>query len=415
VNIIAELTWRGLIYQQTNEAAFREVVDKEKVTIYVGFDPTADSLHIGHLVPYVTLQRFLQYGHQVIILVGGGTGQIGDPSGRSEERNLLSTEQIAYNVEAVKKQITQLLQTDDIIFVDNNEWLSKLSLVEFLRNYAKHMNINTMLSRESVQGRLADGISFTEFSYQALQAIDFYELNKRYNCTVQGGGSDQWGNIVSGTELIRKLTGGEVETFGITFPLVTKSDGTKFGKTASGAVWLASDKTSPYEFYQFWINTADADVINYLKIFTFLNEEEIAQYAQAVAEKPHERTSQKYLARAMTELVHGKEALTRVLKMTEALFTGKVAELSARELEDALGDGPTFTYTGEGKILDVLVELGIVSSKRQGREFLQNNALHINGETITDEDFVISAEQAIDGKLTVVRRGKKQYSIIKHQ
>jgi len=414
MNILDELTWRGLIYQQTNEADFRKTVEKEKITIYVGFDPTADSLHIGHLVPYLALHRFLQYGHKVIVLVGGGTGQIGDPSGRSEERNLLSTEQIEHNVSAVKKQVQQLLQTDDIIFVNNNDWLSKLSLVDFLRNYAKHMNVNTMMSRESVQGRLADGISFTEFSYQALQAVDFYELNTRYNCTVQAGGSDQWGNIVSGTDLIRKLTGGSVETFGLTFPLVTKADGTKFGKTASGAVWLAADKTSPYDFYQFWINTADADVINYLKIFTFLSETEINDYAEQLVAKPHERAAQKYLAASVTELVHGKEVLERVLKITEALFTGNIAALSAVELEDALKDGTTFTFSGTGKILDVLTELGIISSKRQGREFLQNGALHINGETIKDEDFVISPAQAIDGQLTVVRRGKKQYSIIKH-
>jgi tyrosyl-tRNA synthetase len=414
LNIIDELSWRGLIYQQTNPAAFKTKVETEKITIYVGFDPTADSLHIGHLVPYLALQRFLQYGHNVIVLVGGGTGQIGDPSGRSAERNLLSAEQIAHNVAAVKAQVQQLLQTDDIIFVDNNEWLAQLSLVDFLRDYAKHMNVNTMLSRESVQGRLEDGISLTEFAYQALQAIDFYELNQRYNCTVQAGGSDQWGNIVSGIDLIRKLTDGNVEAFGLTFPLVKKADGTKFGKTASGAVWLSAEKTSPYDFYQFWINTSDADVINYLKIFTFLNAEEIQAYEQAVLTAPHERQAQKYLAASVTELVHGKDALDRALKITDALFTGKIAELSAAELTDALKDGTTFTFSGQGKILDVLSELGIISSKRQGREFLQNGALHINGERVTDEDFVVSRAHAIDGQLSVVRRGKKSYSIIKH-
>jgi len=414
MNIIDELTWRGLIFQQTNEQGLREKVEKEKITIYVGFDPTADSLHIGHLVPYLALHRFLDYGHKVIVLVGGGTGQIGDPSGRSEERNLLSNEQIAHNVTAVQKQVKQILQNDEIIFANNIDWLSQISLIDCLRDYGKHMSINTMLSRESVQSRLVNGISFTEFAYQLLQSIDFYELNQRYGCEVQAGGSDQWGNIVSGTELIRKLTNGTVETYGLTFPLIKKSDGTKFGKTASGAVWLSPEKTSPYEFYQFWINTADADVIHYLKVFTFLSQTEIADYEISVAKEPELRKAQKYLAASVTELVHGKEALERAMKITDALFTGNIAELSAAELSIALKDGPTFEFNGTGKILDVLAELKIISSKRQGREFLQNGALRINGNVISDENYLITQEQAIDGELTVVRRGKKQYSIIKH-
>ena len=414
MNVIDELTWRGLIYQQTDAEGLRNKIENEKITIYVGFDPTADSLHIGHLVPYLALHRFLADGHKVIVLVGGGTGQIGDPSGRSEERNLLTTEQILHNVECVQKQVRQILQSDDIIFVNNNDWLSKISLIDALRDYGKHMSINTMMSRESVQSRLATGISFTEFSYQMLQSIDFYELNQRHGCTVQAGGSDQWGNIVSGTELIRKLTNGEVDTYGLTFPLIKKSDGTKFGKTASGAVWLSAEKTSPYEFYQFWINTADADVINYLKVFAFLSQEEIAAFSDKVATAPEKREAQKFLAASVTELIHGAEGLARAQQITDALFTGDVSQLSATEIMDALKDGPVFELTEDGKILDVLAELKIVQSKRQGREFLQNNALRINGTVITDEDFEISKENAIDGILTVVRRGKKQYSIIKH-
>jgi len=414
MNILDDLTWRGLIHQQTNAEALKKKIMEEKIAIYVGFDPTADSLHIGHLVPYLALHRFVQQGHKVVVLVGGGTGYIGDPSGRSDERNLLSEEQLAYNAEAVQKQVKTILQSDEIIFDNNYNWLSQITLIEFLRDYGKYVNVNTMLSRESVQSRLANGISFTEFSYQLLQAIDFYELNKRYGVNVQAGGADQWGNIVSGTELIRKVTNGEQEAFGITFPLITKSDGTKFGKTASGAIWLDSNKTSPYEFYQFWINVADADVVHYLKVFTFLTPEEIAVFAESVKTEPHLRKGQKFLAEFITELVHGKDALTQAKQITESLFTGEIANLSAAQLTDALKDGPTYTITEEGKVLDVLAATGIVASKRQGRELLQSNAIRINGQLITDENFAINKENAIDGKITVVRKGKKTYSIIKH-
>lgn len=415
MNVIDELTWRGLIYQQTDADGLRKKIDNgENITIYVGFDPTADSLHIGHLVPYLALHRFLAHGHNVIIVVGGGTGQIGDPSGRSDERNFLSPEQLAQNVAGIQEQVKRILQSDDIVFVDNSDWLGSISLIEFLNKYAKYMNVNTMISRDSVQLRLVNGMSLMEFSYQALQAIDFYELNQRYACNIQAGGSDQWGNIVSGTELIRKMTGGEEEAFGITFPLIKKSDGTKFGKSAGGAVWLSAEKTSPYEFYQFWINTADADVINYLKVFTFLTETEIAAFATKVETAPEKREAQKFLAESVTALVHGEEALERAKKITDALFTGNIADLSATELLVALKDGPMYDYAGEGKILDVLAELKIIDSKRQGREFLNNNALRINGNIVNDENHLISKEAAIDGALTVVRRGKKQYSVIKH-
>jgi tyrosyl-tRNA synthetase len=414
MNILDDLTWRGLIHQQTNAEGLKKKIAEEKIAIYVGFDPTADSLHIGHLVPYLALHRFVQQGHKVVVLVGGGTGYIGDPSGRSDERNLLSEEQLAYNAEAVQKQVKTILQSDEIIFDNNYNWLSQITLIEFLRDYGKYVNVNTMLSRESVQSRLANGISFTEFSYQLLQAIDFYELNKRYGVNVQAGGADQWGNIVSGTELIRKVTNGEQEAFGITFPLITKSDGTKFGKTASGAIWLDGNKTSPYEFYQFWINVADADVVHYLKVFTFLTPEEIAVFAESVKTEPHLRKGQKFLAEFITELVHGKDALTQAKQITESLFTGEIANLSAAQLTDALKDGPTYTITEEGKVLDVLAATGIVASKRQGRELLQSNAIRINGQLITDENFAINKENAIDGKITVVRKGKKTYSIIKH-
>ena len=414
MNIIEELTWRGLIYQQTDEAKLIEKVSKEKITIYVGFDPTAESLHIGHLVPYITLQRFLSYGHHVIALVGGGTGNIGDPSGRSEERNLLSATEIKHNTERIQEQIKSLLKSEDILFANNYEWLSELSMIEFLRDYGKLFNMNTMLSKENVQSRLESGLSFTEFTYPILQSIDFYELNKRYNCTVQLGGSDQWGNIISGVELIRKLTNGEVEAFGITSPLITKADGTKFGKSAGGAVWLSAEKTSPYDFYQFWLNSSDADIINYLKTFTFLTKEEIVDFERSVAEEPHLRKGQKFLAEYVTALVHGDQAVEQVKAITVALFSGDISQLSAAQLENALKDGPVFELTESGNLLDVLVQFKIIESKRQGREFLANNAIRINGTVVTDEATMVSKETAIDGKLTVVRKGKKTYSIIKH-
>ena len=385
-----------------------------EITIYCGFDPTADSLHIGHLVPYMTLQRFLSHGHKVIVLVGGGTGRIGDPGGRSTERNLLSDEEILHNTEAIKRQITNILKTDDILFVNNDDWLKNLSVYEFLRDYGKLFNINTMLSKESVQNRLATGLSFTEFSYPLLQSIDFLHLQKNYGCNMQLGGADQWGNIISGVDMIRKISDGATKVSGMTLPLVTKSDGTKFGKSVGGAVWLDPEKTSPYELYQFWLNQADADVISYIKKFTFIDQAGVEELERSIQEAPHLRAAQKYLAEEVTKVVHGADALTQVQKITAALFSGDISELSATDLLSALQDGPTFDLTQEGPILDVLVELKIIDSKRQGREFLANGALRINGAVVTDEAYVISKEQAIENSLTVVRKGKKTYYLIKH-
>ncbi|MGL5042223.1 MAG: tyrosine--tRNA ligase [Culicoidibacterales bacterium] len=414
MNIIEELTWRDLIYQQTDESKLLKNVEAGKITIYVGFDPTADSLHIGHLVPYITLQRFLQQGHRVIIVVGGATGSIGDPSGRSEERNLLAPEEIKYNTRAIQKQIQRLLKSDDVTFVNNDEWLSKITMIEMFRDYGKLFNMNTMLSKENVQTRLENGLSFTEFSYPILQSIDFYELNKRYGCTVQLGGSDQWGNIISGVELIRKITDGKVETFGITSPLITKSDGTKFGKSAGGAIWLSAEKTSPYELYQFWLNVSDADVVKYLKTFTFLTSKEIDQIKISIETEPQLRKGQKYLASYITKLVHGEESLNQVQLITAALFSGDIAKLSARELEDALKDGPCFDLTEDGLLLDVLVEFKVIDSKRQGREFIANSALKVNGKTVENDQVMITKDNAIDQRLTVIRKGKKTYVLIKH-
>lgn len=414
MSIMDELAWRGLIYQQTDEVGLQKYLETGKLTIYVGFDPTADSLHIGHLVPYLTLQRFVEAGHKVIVLVGGATGRIGDPSGRSDERNLLSDEEITANTQAVQKQVQQILHSNDFIFENNYHWLKDMTLLELLRDYGKHMNINVMLSRDSVQSRLAHGISFTEFSYQLIQGVDFYHLYKEYGCNVQAGGADQWGNIVSGTDLIRKITDGAATVFGLTFPLIKKSDGTKFGKTASGAIWLSAKKTSPYEFYQFWINTTDADIIHYLKVFSPLSQTEIALYEQQVETEPHHRAAQKYLSEYMTTLIHGAPACTQALKMTQALFTGDIAALSLSELEDAFKDGPTFELTEPCNILDALVTFNIVSSKRQARELLDNGAIRVNGEQITDANVVLSKDGAIEGQISIIRKGKKMYYVCKH-
>lgn len=413
-NVIEELQWRDLLYQQTDEEGLLDLAENGELVIYCGFDPTADSLHIGHLVPYMTLQRFLSHGHKVIVLVGGGTGRIGDPGGRSTERNLLSDEEILHNTEAIKKQITNILQTDNIIFVDNHEWLKDLTVFDFLRDYGKLFNINTMLSKESVQSRLETGLSFTEFSYPLLQSIDYMHLNKNFGCNVQLGGADQWGNIVSGVDMIRKMTDGEAKTFGMTLPLVTKADGTKFGKSVGGAVWLDPEKTSPYEMYQFWLNQQDADVLQYIKKFTFVGPEELSEFEKTIQEEPHLRKAQRFLADEVIKIVHGKEALEQVKTITEALFTGEVQKLSVKEVLSALQNGPTYELSDGGKILDVLNELNIVDSKRQGRELLNNGALRINGEVIKDEEYVIDEKQAMEGQLTVVRKGKKTYALIKH-
>ena len=303
--LIDDLTWRGLIYQQTDESGIETLLNKEQVTLYCGADPTADSLHIGHLLPFLTLRRFQEHGHRPLVLIGGGTGMIGDPSGKSEERTLQTEEQVELNVAGISKQMHKIFEFDTeqgAKLVNNKDWLGQISLIDFLRDYGKHVGVNYMLGKDSIQTRLEHGISYTEFTYTILQAIDFGHLNRTYNCKVQVGGSDQWGNITSGIELMRRMYG-QTEAYGLTIPLVVKSDGKKFGKTEGGAVWLDPEKTSPYEFYQFWINTTDDDVIKFLKYFTFLTQEEIEKLEQSLAEAPHLREAQKALAENVTRFI----------------------------------------------------------------------------------------------------------------
>ncbi|MED3662537.1 tyrosine--tRNA ligase [Ureibacillus sp. FSL K6-8385] len=418
--LLEDLKWRGLIYQQTDEEGLEKLLNEEKISLYVGVDPTADSMHIGHIVPLITMRRFQQAGHRPVLLVGGATGMIGDPSGRSTERNLLSKEQIEKNVAGLKKQMERIFDFGDdkengAILVNNYDWISKMNVIDFLRDYGKLINVNYMLAKDTIASRLETGISFTEFSYTLLQGIDFNHLYDHYNVRLQIGGSDQWGNITTGLEIIRKTHDDEAKAYGITMPLITKADGTKFGKTAGGAVWLDPEKTSPYEFYQFWINTADADVVKYLKIFTFLSKEEIEELAESVEKEPHLRKAQKALAEEMTRLIHGDEALETAKRITEALFSGDLKSLSASEMRDAFKDVPTAEMAKEDKnIVDLLVEAKICPSKRQAREDVKNGAISINGDKVTDLDYIVGGKDRLDDEFTIIRRGKKKYHMVKY-
>ena len=410
-----DLKYRGIIYQMTDEEEIKELLDNEQVSIYCGADPTADSLHIGHLVPFLTLRRFQDYGHRPVVLIGGGTGMIGDPSFKAEERKLLTEEQIDRNVEGIKEQMGRVFDFNDensAVLVNNKDWLKEISLISFLRDYGKHVGLNYLLGKDAIQSRLETGISYTEFTYTILQAIDFGHLNKHYNVKMQIGGSDQWGNIVSGLDLMRRMYG-ENDAQGMTIPLITKADGKKFGKTESGNIWLDPEKTSPYEFYQFWLNQSDADVIKFLKLFTFLEKEEIEALAKSVEEEPHLRKAQKALAEETTRFLHGEEALREAKRITDALFNGDIKSLTSAEVKNAFKDVPTANFDGDDEsLVNVLVETKISSSRRQAREDIKNGAIYINGERRQDVDHVMGADDKLDGEFTVIRRGKKKYHMV---
>lgn len=416
--LIEDLKWRGLIYQQTDEQGIEDLLNKEQVTLYCGADPTADSLHIGHLLPFLTLRRVQEHGHRPIVLIGGGTGMIGDPSGKSEERVLQTEEQVDKNIEGISKQMHNIFEfgTDHgAVLVNNRDWLGQISLISFLRDYGKHVGVNYMLGKDSIQSRLEHGISYTEFTYTILQAIDFGHLNRELNCKIQVGGSDQWGNITSGIELMRRMYG-QTDAYGLTIPLVTKSDGKKFGKSESGAVWLDAEKTSPYEFYQFWINQSDEDVIKFLKYFTFLGKEEIDRLEQSKNEAPHLREAQKTLAEEVTKFIHGEDALNDAIRISQALFSGDLKSLSAKELKDGFKDVPQVTLSNDTtNIVEVLIETGISPSKRQAREDVNNGAIYINGERQQDVNYALAPEDKIDGEFTIIRRGKKKYFMVNYQ
>ncbi|WP_102027348.1 tyrosine--tRNA ligase [Salirhabdus sp. Marseille-P4669] len=422
MEILQDLKERGLINQITDEEGLKKHLEAGTVTLYCGFDPTADSLHIGHLVPLLMLKRFQRAGHKPIALVGGGTGLIGDPSGRSTERQLNDQSIVQEWSQKLKDQITSILNTNDeeekVVPADNFDWLSNMSVIEFLRDIGKHFGVNYMLAKDSVESRIENGISFTEFSYMILQSLDFLNLYQNQGCTLQIGGSDQWGNITAGLELIRRTSkeGEERQAFGLTVPLITKADGTKFGKTAGGAVWLDPEKTTPYEFYQFWINTDDRDVIKFIKYFTFLGKEEILKLEKSVETEPEKRVAHTRLAEEMTKLIHGEKALQQAQNISEALFSGDIKSLTGEEIEQGFKDVPSFTLEEVEKgLVDLLVEANISSSKRQAREDIGNGAVYINGERQQDVQYVLSNQDKIDGKFTIIRRGKKKYFLIRHR
>ncbi|EHS7222666.1 tyrosine--tRNA ligase [Staphylococcus pseudintermedius] len=416
--LLEELSWRGLVYQQTDEEGIETLLNKEEVKIYCGADPTADSLHIGHLLPYLTLRRFQEAGHRPIVLLGGGTGMIGDPSGKSEERVLQTEAQVDKNVRGIQQQMEQLFDfnvENGPILVNNYDWLSQISLIEFLRDYGKHVGVNYMLGKDSIQSRLENGISYTEFTYTILQAIDFGHLNRVHDCKLQIGGSDQWGNITSGIELMRRMYG-VTDVYGFTIPLVTKADGKKFGKSESGTIWLDPEKTSPYEFYQFWINTSDDDVIKFLKYFTFLSKTDIEALEKSVVEEPHLRKAQTTLAEEVTRFIHGNDALAEAQRISQALFKGDLKSLSAEEIKAGFKDVPQVTLSNETtNIVDALVETKIASSKRQAREDITNGAIYINGERQQDLAYTLSSDDRYDDTFTIIRRGKKKYFMVNYQ
>ncbi|OMF38060.1 tyrosine--tRNA ligase [Paenibacillus sp. FSL H8-0548] len=417
MNIIDELEWRDAINQQTDAEGLRELTNKKAVSLYCGVDPTGDSMHIGHLIPFMMLKRFQLAGHRPVILIGGATGTIGDPSGRQTERSLQTMEQVQANVDALTAQLKKLFVTEgdnQVRMVNNYDWTHKINVIDFLRDYGKNFSINTMLAKDVVSSRLDSGISFTEFAYQILQSLDYLHLYQHEDVQLQIGGSDQWGNITSGLDLIRKKEGSEAVAFGLTIPLMLKADGTKFGKTAGGAVWLDPNQTTPFEFYQFWANTDDRDVVKYLKFFTFLNKEAIEALDEKVKSEPHKRAAQIALAEEMTKFVHGEEMLEQAKRITAALFSGDIRSLTADEIEQGFKEMPTYTADKEPKnIVDWLVELGIEPSKRQAREDITNGAISMNGERVSDLELSVTADHAIGGRFIIIRKGKKNYSLVK--
>ena len=411
-----ELKERGLVHQATDEVALEKQLNEQSVKLYVGFDPTADSLHIGHLLPVLVLRRFQQNGHVPIALVGGGTGMIGDPSFKDQERQLNTLDTVKNWSQSIKNQLSRFIDFEDdtnpAIIANNYDWLGSMSLIDFLRDVGKNFTINYMMSKESVKRRIETGISYTEFAYQLLQAYDFLKLYETHGCLLQLGGSDQWGNITSGIELLRREK--EVQGFGLTMPLITKADGTKFGKTEGNAVWLDAEKTTPYEFYQFWINTDDRDVIKFLKYFTFLSLEEIAAIEEEFTKAPETRVAQKALAKEITTLVHGAEAYDQAVRISEALFSGEIKRLSGEEIKQGFKGVPTYEVKAEDNLnlIELLITAGIEPSKRQAREDVQNGAIYINGDRIQELSYELNETDKIDGQSTVIRRGKKKYFLL---
>jgi len=423
MSIYKELEWRGLVNDCTDTADLNQRLHAGSVTLYCGFDPTADSLHVGSLVPLLALRRFQLLGHHPIAVAGGATGSIGDPSGKAVERQLLTKEILAANIAGIKPQLARFLdfdaKTNPARLVDNADWTAPVSFLEFLREIGKHFSVNQMAAKESVRARMEDrevGISYTEFSYMLLQAFDFYHLCKEFNCELQIGGSDQWGNITAGIDLCRKKLGRQA--FGLTLPLVTKADGTKFGKTEAGTVWLDPKRTSVYKFYQFWINTDDRDVIRYLKYFTFFSREEIEALEKAHTENPGLRVAHKALAKAVTDLIHGPAATTEAIRASEILFGGGLEGIPETTFKEIVGEAPSkdierAKLDGAGlPLVEVLVHAGLCPSKGQARKDIEGGGINVNNRRESNAQRAVTSNDLLFGQHLLLRKGKKNYVVL---
>lgn len=413
MNIFDELKARGLVFQTTDEAALSKALTEDMVSYYVGYDPTADSLHLGNLVLILTMKRLQMAGHKPYALVGGATGLIGDPSFKDSERSLQTKDTVTKWSGKIRSQLERFLDFENgenkAEMTNNYNWFENLTFIDFLRDVGKHFTVNYMISKDSVKSRMESGISYTEFAYQIMQGYDFYELNQLHNVTLQLGGSDQWGNMTAGTELLRRKANKQGHV--ITIPLITDSTGKKFGKSEGNAIWLDADKTSPYEMYQFWLNVDDADAVKMLKIFTFLSLEEIAEIEEQFEAARHERLAQKVLAREVVSLVHGKEAYEQAVKTSEILFGGgDLRQLDAKSILTGLKAAPQHQIAPDEDLtlIELLISVGIAPSKRQAREDITNGAIYINGERVQELDYVLTDSDKIENRLTVIRRGKRK-------
>ena len=408
MTLTEELRWRGLVKDVSSEELEKKL-NNDKLTFYWGTDPTADSLHLGHYSSLVTAKRLANAGHQFILLVGGATALIGDPR-PTAEREIISKETVANNIKSIQEQVKALVNKNTI-FVNNYDWMKDFTFLDFLRDIGKYINVNYMLNKDIISRRLESGITFAEFSYTLMQGYDFVHLKREYGCTLQAAGSDQWGNITTGIELARKMDNDEV--YGFTMPLILDAQGKKFGKSEGNALWLNKEKTSPYEIYQYLINTDDSKVIEYLKVFTFLTKEEIEEIEKKFNEKPEERLAQKTLAYEVVKDIHGKEDAEKAIQISQALFSGNVKNLSLKDIEQGFKDVPTKKIEENSTLIDVLVNNEIVSSRREAREFLKAGSITLNGDKVEDENMIITKSLAIEGKVIVLRRGKKKYTILK--
>lgn len=419
--VFEDLKWRGIIHSATDEAALQKALDTESINAYVGFDPTADSLHVGHLMQLITIARLQRAGHRPILIAGGATGMIGDPSFKATERPLLSVDVLERNVAAVQKQLARFVSfsgDNAALLLNNFDWTKNVSVIDFMREVGKHVTVNTLLSRESVRARMEDrehGISFTEMSYSLFQANDYVHLVKEYNCTLQIGGSDQWGNIVAGVDMVRRRLGKSVQALGT--PLVTKADGTKFGKTVSGAPWLDAEKMSPYKLYQFWLSAEDAKVIDYLKFFTFMSREEIEDLEKQVADNPAKRAAQQRLAEEMITLIHGPEATQGAQRASRALFGDEIASLDERQLLDVFSDAPSVDCSradlGSMSIVDALVRSGLNPSTSAARQAIAQGGVAVNNVKVETIDQVLDSGSLLQDSYVVLRRGKKNFALLR--